>query len=112
MEEKYLSHQAYLFRSKNVSGLEICGGATPYLYIVAAIYGDHTLFMIELCIIFGITVLQYNTSSEHIKYMRLKSLKEKEVSKHHFKAIKKYCEKQLLDILKSLQKFYWVSLCD
>ena len=44
--------------------------------------------------------------------MQLKSLKEKEVIKHQFKAFKQYCEKQLLYILESLQKFDWVSFRD
>ena len=73
--------------------------------------GDQTLFMFELCKIFG-AALQYNTSSDYLKYMRLKSLQQKEVSTDQFKAFKQYCETQLLHILQSLQEFDWVSFRD
>ena len=87
------------------------GGVIPYPYIVAEMSGEKKLFMFELCKIFG-AALQYNTSSEYFKYMRLKILQQKEVKTDQFKAFKQYCEKQLLDILQSLQKFDWVSFCD
>ena len=43
------------------AGLQTCGGVIPYPYIVRAMSGDQTLFMFELCKIFGVA-LQYNTS--------------------------------------------------
>ena len=86
-----------------IAGLETCCGAILYPYMVAAMSGDQILFMFELCKIFGVA-LQYNRSSDHFKYMRLKSLQQKEVNPDQFKAFKQYCEKQFLDILRSLQK--------
>ena len=57
-----------------IAGLETCSGVIQYPYMVAAMSGDHTLFMFELCKVFG-TSLTYNRSSDYFKDMYLKSLK-------------------------------------
>ena len=50
-----------------IAGLETCGGVISHPYIDKAMSGDQTLFLFELCKIFG-AALQYNRSSDYFKF--------------------------------------------